>query len=118
MTEKRTAIILPSWNPDEPRFIVENCEYHIAEDREFRNNTCVYNQRLGFAYSVEEIVEVLNNMGDKIDDLEDDKEQLHKRITQLSADLASLKSRNAVLKGELNKLKGEKKQDGLATKGI
>ena len=37
MSEKPTAIILPSWNPDEPRFIVETCEYPIAEDREFRN---------------------------------------------------------------------------------
>ena len=70
MSEKLTAIILPSWNPDEPRFIVENCEHRIAEDREFRNNTCVYNQRLGFAYSVSEIVEVLNNMGDRIEELE------------------------------------------------
>lgn len=86
MDEKPIAIILPSWNPNEPRFVVETCDYRIAEDREFRNNTCVFNQRLGFAYSVEEIVEVLNNMDDKIDELEEDKEQLHKRITQLKGE--------------------------------
>lgn len=102
MTEKPTAIILPSWNPDEPRFIVETCEYPIAEDREFRNNTCVYNQRLKIAYSVEEIVEVLNNMGDKIDDLEDDKEQLHKKITELNKELAICHSKMVVLKKELD----------------
>lgn len=72
MSEKPSMIILPSWNPDEPRFIVKNCEHRIAEDREFRNNTCVYNQRLGFAYSVSEIVEVLNKMGDRIKELENE----------------------------------------------
>ena len=80
MSEKLTAIILPSWNPDEPRFIVETCEHRIAEDREFRNNTCVYNQRLKIAYNVEEIVEVLNNMGDKIDKLEEENGSLKKFI--------------------------------------
>ena len=104
MSEKPTAIILPSWNPDEPRFIVKNCEYNIAEDKEFRNNTCVFNQRLGFAYSVEEIVEVLNNMGDRIDDLEDDKEQLHKVISKLRQEVAELKTRNAVLSSKLNQI--------------
>lgn len=104
MSEKRTAIILPSWNPDEPRFIVETCEHRIAEDREFRNNTCVYNQRLGFAYSVEEIVEVLNNMGDKIDNLKDDKNQLHKVISKLRQEVAELKIRNAVLSSKLNQI--------------
>lgn len=83
MTKKPTAIILPSWNPDEPRFVVETCEYRIAEDRKFMNNTCVFNQRLGFAYSVKEIVEVLNNMGDKIDDLEKENKQLHYQIIEL-----------------------------------
>ena len=102
MSEKPTAIILPSWNPDEPRFIVETCEYPIAEDREFRNNTCVYNQRLKIAYSVEEIVEVLNNMGDKIDDLKDDNEQLHKKITELHKELAICHSKMFVLKKELD----------------
>ena len=104
MSEKPTAIILPSWNPDEPRFIVETCEYPIAEDREFRNNTCVYNQRLKIAYSVEEIVEVLNNMGDKIDDLKDDKEQLHKVISKLRHEVAELKTRNSVLSSKLNQI--------------
>ena len=56
MTEKPTAIILPSWNPDEPRFIVETCEYPIAEDREFRNN----NYRFSL-YSVDILPEVADD---------------------------------------------------------
>ena len=83
MTEKPSAIILPIWNPDEPRFIVETCEHRIAEDREFRNNTCVYNQRLGFAYNVNEIVEVLNSMGDKLDKLEKENEQLRQTMQKV-----------------------------------
>lgn len=75
---KIIGVVLPSWNPNEPRFIIENCEDRIAENREFRNNTCVYNQRLGFAYSVEEIVEVLNNMGDEIDKLKEENEKFKK----------------------------------------
>lgn len=58
--EKPIAIVLPSWDPDEPRFIVTECPL-CGEDRAFKNNKCVYNQRLGFCYSVDEIVEVLNN---------------------------------------------------------
>ena len=64
---KPTAIVLPSWNPEEPRFIIENTTEHTDEDRAFKNNKCVFNQRLGFAYSVSEIVEVLNAQGDEID---------------------------------------------------
>ena len=42
------------------RFTVEDCDT-ASDDRVFRNGKCVYNNRLGFAYSVDELVEVLNN---------------------------------------------------------
>ena len=60
--KKRVAIVLPSWNPDEPRFVVAEANEGIADERCFRNGKCVFNQRLGFAYSVDEIVEVLNRI--------------------------------------------------------
>lgn len=66
MTDKPVAFVVPSWNPDEPRFVVKDCPM-CGEDRVFKNNKCVFNQRLGFAYSVDEIVEVLNNQGDELD---------------------------------------------------
>jgi len=44
------------------RFTVEDCN-RASDDRVFRNGKCVYNNRLGFAYSVDEIVEVLNHNG-------------------------------------------------------
>lgn len=74
--EKPIAIILPSWNPDEPRFIVEDCP-KCGDDRQFKNGKCVYNQRLGFAYSVDEIVEVLNNT-----ELEDKFKLLNENINE------------------------------------
>ena len=58
--EKPVAVVLPSWNPDEPRFIIKECP-RCGDDRKFINGKCVYNQRLGFCYSVDELVEVLNN---------------------------------------------------------
>ena len=41
------------------RFSVEECN-QCSDNRKFQNGECVYNNRLGFAYSVDEIVEVLN----------------------------------------------------------
>lgn len=58
--DKPVAIVLPNWDPNEPRFVVEEC-LKCSDDRQFKNGRCVYNQRLGFCYSVDEIVEVLNN---------------------------------------------------------
>ena len=69
MTEKPVMMILPTWDPDEPRFIVKECP-QCSDDRVFKNNKCVYNQRLGFAYSVDEIVEVLNNENDETNNCE------------------------------------------------
>ena len=48
------------WNPNEPRFIVTECE-ECSDDKVFQNNKCVFNQRLGLAYSIDDIVEILNN---------------------------------------------------------
>jgi len=42
------------------RFSVEECE-KCSDDRVFKNGKCVHNNILDMAYSVDEIVEVLNN---------------------------------------------------------
>lgn len=60
MSKKPVAVVLPSWDSNEPRFITMECK-ECSDDRQFKNGKCVYNQRLGFCYSVNEIVEVLNN---------------------------------------------------------
>lgn len=54
------------------RFIVDDKPgKFIADERVFKNNKCVFNKRLGFAYSVDEIVEVLNELGKSGDFLTD-----------------------------------------------
>lgn len=78
MTEKPVAIILPTWNPQEPRFTIKECE-RCSDDRVFKNNQCIYNQRLGFAYSVEEIVEVLNALGKENEELKTEIKRLKKQ---------------------------------------
>lgn len=42
------------------KFIVDDAR-GASDDRAFRNGKVVFNKTLGFAYSVDEIVEVLNN---------------------------------------------------------
>lgn len=59
--EKPTLIIVPSWDPNEPVFIKKECP-QCGEDRQFQTGEVVFNQRLGLAYSVDEIVEVLNTL--------------------------------------------------------
>lgn len=54
----------------EDYFIVEGTTEYMADSCAFKNNTCVYNKRLGIAYSATEIVEVLNTTLDRIDSLE------------------------------------------------
>ena len=96
MTEKPVMMILPTWDPDEPRFIVKECE-KCSDDRAFKNNKCVYNQRLGFAYSVDEIVEVLNN--------EDDFNQSECiTVYDLKQEIKKLKKENENLKQTIEKL--------------
>lgn len=97
MTEKPIGIVLPSWNPDEPRFIVKTCKY-CSDDRQFKNSKCVFNQRLGFAYSVDEIVEVLNTLGDENDQLKEELKdysdanaRLEERIRELETELNAFK---------------------------
>ena len=43
-------------------FEVEPAGEYTEDSRTFKNGLCVYNNRLGFAYSVSEIVEVLNGL--------------------------------------------------------
>lgn len=53
------------WKPTRPRFIVVDDDNGVvSSDRVFQNNKCVHNQNLGFSYSVDELVEVLNNNGE------------------------------------------------------
>ena len=44
----------------EDDFIVEGTTEYTDDSCVFKNNTCVYNRRLGKAYSASEIVEILN----------------------------------------------------------
>lgn len=55
-----------TWKPKRPRFIVDECK-QCSNDRKFQNGKCVYNQNLGMAYSVDEIVEVFNLSGESDD---------------------------------------------------
>lgn len=43
-------------------FEVEHADEYTEDSRTFKNGLCVYNNRLGMAYSVTEIVEVLNSL--------------------------------------------------------
>ena len=67
-------------------FEVEPAGEYTEDSRTFKNGLCVYNNRLGMAYSVTEIVEVLNSLveykdlitelfDEKIEALEDDLER-------------------------------------------
>ena len=52
------------WKPEKNRFIVEKAGEIVSPNRRFANGECVFNQKLGMAYSVDEIVEVLNIDGE------------------------------------------------------
>lgn len=57
-------------------FEVEPADEYTEDSRTFKNGLCVYNNRLGMAYSVTEIVEVLNSLveyKDLVSDLFDEK---------------------------------------------
>ena len=73
---KPIGIVVPSWNPNEPRFVVADATEHLSEDRKFVNGKCVENQRLKIVYSVEDIVYVLNNY----EKLEKENEQLRQSV--------------------------------------
>lgn len=51
-------------------FEVETADEYVADSRKFQNGLCVFNNRLGMAYSVTEIVEVLNTMVSAIHEFE------------------------------------------------
>ena len=80
MTEKPVGIVIPTWNPNEPRFIVEDAHDGLADDRAFKNGKFVYNQRLGVVYNVEYVVDALNELGDEIDKLKEENEQLRQEL--------------------------------------
>ena len=82
MTEKPVGIVIPTWNPNEPRFIVEDAHDGLADDRAFKNGKCVYNQRLGVVYTVEYVVDALNELGDEIDKLKEENEQLRQQLQE------------------------------------
>lgn len=84
--EKIIGVCLPSWDSNEPRFVVKESNDGIAEDRGFKNGTCVFNQRLGFAYSVDEIVEVLNALSD-VEDENDELKKEDKRLNNIIIEL-------------------------------
>ena len=81
--DKPIAIILPNWNLNEPRFIVEDAHDGLADDRAFKNGKCVYNQRLGIVYTVEYVVDALNELGDEIDKLKEENGQLRQQYQRL-----------------------------------
>ena len=86
--EKPTLVILPRWNPNDPVFIKEECPM-CGDDRQFKTGEVVFNQRLGLAYSVDEIVEVLNVMRtweDKAKELIDEYEKVLLPIQNLCKD--------------------------------
>ena len=92
--EKPILIVLPSWNPEEPRFIVRQNQGE-SDDRTFKNNKCVHNQRLGLTYSVDEIVEVLNanDEREEFEELKEENKKLKERINELEKENRLLKGR-------------------------
>lgn len=65
-------------------FEVESAGEYTEDSRTFKNGLCVYNNRLGFAYSVTEIVEVLNSLTEYKDLIS---ELFDKKIEALEYDL-------------------------------
>ena len=65
-------------------FEVEPAGEYTDDTRTFKNGLCVYNNRLGFAYSVSEIVEVLNSLVEYKDLIS---ELFDKKIEALENDL-------------------------------
>lgn len=78
MSEKPIGIVLPSWNPNEPRYIVADATEHLSDDRKFVNGKCVENQRLKIVFSVSDIVDGFNAYDEEIDRLKSENEQLEK----------------------------------------
>ena len=88
MGDKPIGIVVASWNPNEPRFIVTEATESLSDNRKFVNGKCVENQRLKIVYSVEDIVEVLNNYGEfekEYTELKKENEQLRQELKNRSA---------------------------------
>ena len=65
-------------------FEVEPADEYTEDSRTFKNGLCVFNNRLGMAYSVTEIVEVLNSLVEYKDLIN---ELFDKKIEALENDL-------------------------------
>lgn len=79
MSDKPIGIVVASWNPNEPRFVVADATESLSDNRKFVNGKCVENQRLKIVYSVEDIVEVLNDY----EEFEKEYKKLEKENEQL-----------------------------------
>lgn len=51
-------------------FLVEGTTENTEDSCAFKNNTCVYNERLGIAYNATQIVEIINTMSEQVESLE------------------------------------------------
>lgn len=70
----------------EDDFLVEGTTENTEDSCAFKNNTCVYNERLGMAYNASQIVEVINTMSEQIESLEkalDKSEDVVRRIVNV-----------------------------------
>ncbi len=54
----------------EDYFLVEGTTEYTEDSCAFKNNTCVYNKRLGLEYSATQIVEIINTMSEQVESLE------------------------------------------------
>ena len=98
--------ILPNLKQNDPIFVKKACK-NCDDDRAFKNGYCVFNQRLGFAYSVDEIINELDNP--IIEKWRKDAYILEKKLRDCAYDLdekdeviIKLKQENRDLKSKLN----------------
>lgn len=62
-------------------FEVKKVGKYTNDSKTFKNDLCVFNNRLGIAYSVTELVKVLNHMTDTIHDLKKDNDEKRNDIS-------------------------------------
>lgn len=104
MSEKPIGIVLPSWNPNEPRYIVADATEHLSDDRKFVNGKCVENQRLKIVFSVSDIVDGFNAYDEEIDRLKSENEQLRQENENLKQQvILAQKGRNVYMKALLER---------------
>lgn len=67
-------------------FLVEGTTENTEDSCAFKNNTCVYNERLGMAYNATQIVEIINTMSEQVESLEkalDKSEDIVRKVANL-----------------------------------